>query len=120
MTSLDPTMRVGRQVEEALRVHGKLPATERKARSLEAMALAGLPDPEGRSMGSLRGGRALLWLEAGAVFGCSFLFDLPPWELKLWSDRYIPLASDVMLYGGFTLLWLVTLPRRKKEKSRGI
>ena len=80
----------------------------------------GLPDPEGLPMGSLRGGRSLLWLEAGAVFGCSLLFDLPPWELKLWSDRYIPLCSDIMLYGGFTLLWLVTLPRRKKEKSRGI
>ena len=79
-----------------------------------------LPDPEGFSMGSLRGGRFLLWLEAGAVFGCSFLFDLPPWQLRLWSDRYIPLGSDIVLYGGFTLLWLVTLPRRKKEKSRGV
>lgn len=79
----------------------------------------GLPDPERSSMGSLRGGRFLLWLEAGAVFGCSFLFDLPPWQLKLWSDRYIPLCSDIVLYGGFTLLWLITLPRRKKEKSRG-
>ncbi len=47
MTSLDPTMRVGKQVEEALRIHGKMPAGERKARALEAMALAGLPDPEG-------------------------------------------------------------------------
>lgn len=76
-----------------------------------------LPDPERFSMGSLRGGRFLLWLEAGAVLGCSTLFDLPPWELKLWSDRYIPLGSDLVLYGGFALLWLVTLPRRKKEKS---
>ena len=47
MTSLNPTMRVGRQVEDALRVHTKLGAGERKARALEAMALAGLSDPEG-------------------------------------------------------------------------
>ncbi len=78
----------------------------------------GLPDPEGLPMGSLRGGRFLLWLEAGAVFACSFLFDLPPWQLKLWSDRYIPLGNDIMLYGGFTLLWLATIPKRKKEKSK--
>lgn len=78
-----------------------------------------LPDPEGFSIGSLRGGRFLLWLEAAAVFGCSLFFDLPPWQLKLWSDRYIPLGSDIILFGGFGLLWLVTLPRRKKEQSRG-
>ena len=47
MTSLDPTMRVGRQVEDALRVHTRMPAGERRARALEAMALAGLSDPEG-------------------------------------------------------------------------
>lgn len=78
----------------------------------------GLPVPEGRPTFSLKGGRYLLWLEAGAVLGCSFIFDLPPWELRMWSDRYIPLASDCMLYGGFFLLWLVTIPRRKKERSR--
>ena len=47
MTSLNPTMRVGRQVEEALRIHEKLSPAERKAKALDAMALAGLPDPEG-------------------------------------------------------------------------
>ena len=46
MTSLNPTMRVGKQVEESLRIHGTLSRAQRRARALEAMALAGLPDPE--------------------------------------------------------------------------
>ena len=46
MTSLDPTMRIGKQVEESLYLHEKLSRAERKARALDAMALAGLPDPE--------------------------------------------------------------------------
>ena len=46
MTSLNPTMRVGRQVEEALRIHETLSRAERRAKALDAMALAGLPDPE--------------------------------------------------------------------------
>ena len=75
-----------------------------------------LPPPEDGTASGVSGGRWLLWLEAAAVFGCSVLFDLPPWQLRLWSDRYIPLMSDCVIYGGFGLLWLVTLPRRKKEK----
>ena len=47
MTSLNPTMRIGKQVEESLRIHERLSPAERKARALEAMALAGLPAPEG-------------------------------------------------------------------------
>lgn len=46
MTSLNPTMRIGKQVEESLRIHEKLSQAGRKARALDAMALAGLPDPE--------------------------------------------------------------------------
>ncbi|MDD6159845.1 MAG: ABC transporter ATP-binding protein, partial [Oscillospiraceae bacterium] len=46
MTSLNPTRRVGQQVEESLRIHTKLSAKERKARALEAMELAELSDPE--------------------------------------------------------------------------
>ena len=46
MTSLDPTMRVGAQVEESLLLHTKLSPAERKARALEAMAAVELPEPE--------------------------------------------------------------------------
>ncbi len=46
MTSMDPVMRVGPQVEEALTVHTALSPEERKARALRAMADAELPEPE--------------------------------------------------------------------------
>lgn len=46
MTSMDPVMRVGPQVEECLRIHTRLSKRERKARALEAMAQVELKDPE--------------------------------------------------------------------------
>ena len=46
MTSLNPLMKVGRQVEEVLKIHTDLSAEERKARALEAMEQVGLPEPE--------------------------------------------------------------------------
>jgi len=46
MTSLDPVMKVGRQVEEALRIHTGLSPQERKARALEIMERVRLPEPE--------------------------------------------------------------------------
>lgn len=46
MTSMDPVMRIGPQVEECLRVHTRLSKAERKARALEAMAQVELKDPE--------------------------------------------------------------------------
>ena len=46
MTSLNPTMRIGKQVEESLYIHERLSRAERRARALDAMALAGLSDPE--------------------------------------------------------------------------
>jgi len=45
MSAMDPLMKVGRQVEEVLRIHTDLSREERKARALEAMAAVELPDP---------------------------------------------------------------------------
>lgn len=52
MTSLNPVMRVGKQVDEILRLHpdcmeeGKCSKTDRKRRVLEIFAKVDLPDPE--------------------------------------------------------------------------
>ncbi|MBQ5431555.1 MAG: ABC transporter ATP-binding protein, partial [Lachnospiraceae bacterium] len=46
MVSLDPCMKIGPQVEEALILHTDLGDEERKARALKAMADADLPNPE--------------------------------------------------------------------------
>ena len=46
MTSLDPVMRIGPQVEESLRIHTHMTQAERRAAALQAMAEAELPDPE--------------------------------------------------------------------------
>ena len=46
MTSFDPCMKIGPQVEESLMLHTKLSAAERKERALRAMLEAELGDPE--------------------------------------------------------------------------
>lgn len=46
MTSLNPTMKTGKQVEESLRIHTNLTKQQRRERALEAMALAELEEPE--------------------------------------------------------------------------
>lgn len=46
MTSLNPTMKVGAQVEESLRTHTKLDREERRKRAFGAMIKAGLHEPQ--------------------------------------------------------------------------
>ena len=46
MTSMNPVMKIGPQVEESLRVHTKMSKAARKELALEAMAMAELDDPE--------------------------------------------------------------------------
>ncbi len=47
MSAMDPLMKVGRQVEEVLRIHTDLGREERRRQALEALAAVELPDPRG-------------------------------------------------------------------------
>lgn len=46
MTSMNPVMKIGPQIEECLRVHTKMSKAQRKEFALEAMAMAELDEPE--------------------------------------------------------------------------
>ncbi|RDU38051.1 peptide ABC transporter ATP-binding protein [Neobacillus piezotolerans] len=48
MTSLNPTMKIGKQIEEGLIVHQKLGNTEAKKRAIDMIRLVGIPNPEER------------------------------------------------------------------------
>ena len=48
MTSLDPTMRIGRQIEESLKKHLGLSGRRATERAIELLKLVGIPNPEGR------------------------------------------------------------------------
>jgi len=48
MSSLNPLMTIGAQVEEAILLHRDLPQAERRARSVELLRLVGIPDAESR------------------------------------------------------------------------
>jgi peptide/nickel transport system ATP-binding protein len=50
MTSLNPVMRIGAQIEEAIRAHQpKLKADEVKREAIDALRLAAVPEPEARA-----------------------------------------------------------------------
>ncbi|WP_077328737.1 ABC transporter ATP-binding protein [Virgibacillus siamensis] len=49
MTSLNPTMKIGKQIEEGLIIHQHLSKKEARERSIEMLKLVGIPNPEERS-----------------------------------------------------------------------
>jgi oligopeptide transport system ATP-binding protein len=48
MTSLDPTMKVGRQITESLKKHLGMAGSEANKRAVELLTLVGIPNPEQR------------------------------------------------------------------------
>jgi peptide/nickel transport system ATP-binding protein len=49
MTSLNPVMRIGEQITEAVRLHQKLTARQAMARAVEMLRLVRIPEPERRA-----------------------------------------------------------------------
>jgi peptide/nickel transport system ATP-binding protein len=48
MTSLNPTMTIGRQIAEAVRLHRSIGAAQARERAVEVLALVGMPQPAQR------------------------------------------------------------------------
>ena len=48
MTSLNPVLTIGRQITESLELHLGMPRAEARQRSIELLAIVGIPDPERR------------------------------------------------------------------------
>ena len=48
LSSLDPVMKIGKQITETLHIKLKMPREQAKARALELMAAVGIPEPEKR------------------------------------------------------------------------
>ncbi|MDO4515606.1 MAG: ABC transporter ATP-binding protein [Bacillota bacterium] len=109
MTSMDPVMRIGPQIEEALLVHTDLSPAERKARALQAMADAELPDPETlyyKYPHELSGGMLQRAMIAAAIIS----------EPKLLICDEPTTALDVTIQEGI----LALLKKINREKGTGI
>ena len=109
MSAMDPTMRIGPQVEEALVVHTKLSAEERRARALQAMADAELPEPETlyrKYPHELSGGMLQRAMVAAAIIS----------EPKLLICDEPTTALDVTIQEGILNL----LKKINREKGTGI
>ncbi len=76
-------------------------------------AVFGLPKSEELPLFSLRRGRWLLLLEAAAVCACSQSFNSSAFIFSVWSERIVPLVSNIFVFGGFGLIWLVGKLRRQ-------
>ncbi|QHC54545.1 peptide/nickel transport system ATP-binding protein [Rathayibacter tanaceti] len=70
LLSLDPLRPIGREIGDAFRLHGRLPAAERARRTVEVLASVGMPEPAERRRersGDLSGGLRQRALLAAAV-----------------------------------------------------
>ena len=72
-----------------------------------------LPSPEGAPALSIRQGRWLLWLEAGAVLLAAGLLAPTPEQYRLWSETLIPGIMASIVLGTVLLLLLVGGLRKK-------
>lgn len=110
LVSLDPLRPVGREIEDPLRIHERMPPAERRARVLELLDRVGMPDPvlaAGRRSGELSGGlrqRALI-ASALALDPPLVVADEPTTALDVTVQaRVLALLGEVRSHGTGLLL----------------
>lgn len=112
MTSLNPTMRIGKQVEEALAIHTKLSKAERKEKAIQAMRDVELPDVERayrKYPHELSGGQRQRVMIASAIIGSPKLLiaDEPTTALDVTIQKEIlKLLKKLNAEQGMSILFI--------------
>jgi oligopeptide/dipeptide ABC transporter ATP-binding protein len=112
MTSLNPVLTVGFQIEESLKIHQDLPADMREARALELLELVGIPSPKQRLKSfphELSGGMRQRVMIAVAL-ACSpqvLIADEPTTALDVTIQaQIIELVKDLREKLGTAVIWI--------------
>ena len=111
LVSLDPLRPIGREIDDALRLHTRLTPRQRRERALEALVEVGMPDPEARlgsRSGELSGGlrqRALI-AAALAVRPELVVADEPTTALDAEVQRVVVDRLRALRDGGTAVLMI--------------
>lgn len=112
MAALNPVMRVGVQIAEAVKHHERCTTTEAHERSIELLRRVGIPEPERRSRGfphELSGGMRQRVVIAIAL-ACRprlLLCDEPTTALDVTiQDQVLALLRELQLEQGFAVLYV--------------
>ncbi len=111
LVSLDPLRPIGREIDDALRLHTRLTPRRRRERALEALVEVGMPDPEARlgsRSGELSGGlrqRALI-AAALAVRPELVVADEPTTALDAEVQRVVVDRLRALRDGGTAVLMI--------------
>ncbi len=112
MTSLNPVLTVGFQIEESLKIHQDAPPDVREARAIELLELVGIPSPEQRLKSyphELSGGMRQRVMIAVAL-ACSpqiLIADEPTTALDVTIQaQIIELVKDLREKLGTAVIWI--------------